>query len=177
MTSNIVFINTNGHWLLKLFSASSIVSFILIGGAGRIERSDASPFSPLLRGPLIDMETKLEPDTLHVELQHGPYSVCGRLIHDHSRLEKLKKELEKLGKCVHVKFVPVGSRIPRLSKPEEHNIVTVEAKYLDPETSQPRAELLYQIPSIRMFDHDGGGARCEEAKSAVNGMLKMLNWY
>ena len=30
MTNNIVFINTNGHWLLKLFSASSIVSFILI---------------------------------------------------------------------------------------------------------------------------------------------------
>jgi hypothetical protein len=30
MTNNIVFIKTNGHWLLKLFSAPSIVSFILI---------------------------------------------------------------------------------------------------------------------------------------------------
>jgi hypothetical protein len=123
------------------------------------------------------METKLEPDTLHVELQHGPFKVCGRLVHDHTRLIKLKKELEKLGKCVRVKFMPMGSRIPRLSKPGEHNIVTVEAKYLDPETLQPRAELLYQVPSIRMFDHDGGGDRCEEAKSAVHGMLKMLNWY
>ena len=120
---------------------------------------------------------KLEPDVLRVEVQHGPFQKCGRLVHDNSRLQHLKKELLKLSRSVDVVFVPTSSAVPRLTDPKEHDLVTLVANYIHPDTNEATEDVLYQIPSIRMFNADGTGERCEEAKQAVKGMLNVLNWY
>ena len=115
---------------------------------------------------------------LGVDIEYGPFYQCGRLIFDDQRLRRLQDDLENevgfKGRVI-ARNVPTGSRIERLSKAEEQNLVTIRAKFTDVETNENINEIIYQVDSIRQFDHDGGGQKFEEAKMAVRAKLDELN--
>lgn len=114
---------------------------------------------------------------LRVNIEYGPFYKCGRLVFDDARLQKLQYDLEhELGfkGLVIARIVPIGSRIERLSKPEEQNLVTIRVMYKDIDTSKDCVEIIYQVESIRQFNHDGTGEKFEEAKMAVRTKLDEL---
>ena len=115
---------------------------------------------------------------LGIDIEYGPFKQCGRLVFDDTRLKLLQHDLENQigfkGKVI-ARIVQVGSRIERLSKPEEQNLVTIRAKWTDSETHKNNIEVIYQVDSIRQFNHDGTGEKYEESKMAVDAKLDELN--
>jgi len=102
-----------------------------------------------------------------VHIQYGPITKCGRLAHDHSRLDKLFAALTKVP-GVQPELMPVGATIPRVAEKEEpsnHNVVRLV--YAPKRHERDTHELLFQIDDVREFLVDGGGQRFEESLMAV----------
>ena len=109
-----------------------------------------------------------------VWIQYGPITKCGRLAHDHSRLDRLCAALGRIN-GVQPELVPVGSTIPRFAETEEpsnHNVVRI--LFAPKRHDRDTWELLFQIEDVREFLVDGGGQRYDESILAVKERLERL---